>query len=571
MMTTRMFDGDAPFPRAARTRRGLAMMLVVVALVVGTVIAGVAISTQSLAPQIGANAQDAAQARWSAESAADYAAAVLETSIALSSITEGSMMSDFTIAGGTVDVTVTDLEGNTPDDADRDLIVTAAASVNGVSVVARRQVSLRPPPSAPAQVDPYLSEFAIFANQGLTIAAGSKIGKWSLSPEASSKTPLKVGTGFANLASLNVSRSAAFRNASIYMDATATATLLNEMSNDQFVSGAKIGVDLPARHVSVPAAVSGLVYGGTNTFNYNTKGASVVFPHNREYSGALIVDQESELILDASVSPAYAFGGVFLINGGVLKIRGDVDLEVNGAVNLVNKARIEVEPGGRLDLFVRGNVYIDQSVIGADAAALDTSGGGSQPRGPASYVRPDTVRILSPTGSYANQTFFADKGAVIAASVHMPATAITFSDHSMLVGRATAKTLSIGTNCVVLADTTMDNLKGYTNFEGPLYASDGNMLTSVVNLLTGALAVLHAGKTAEEMATTINSTANAAVESPDAPVDGTTARNTRSTKTVEVPIRAKVIERSMAITAGDDDDADSIRVVAAEGVDDGGR
>lgn len=570
MMTTLKFDGEAPFPRAAKTRRGLAMMLVVVALVVGTVIAGVAISTQSMAPQIGANAQDAAQARWSAESAADYAAAVLETSIALSSISEGSMMSDFTIAGGSVDVTVTDLEGHTPDDADRELIVTAAASVNGVSVVARRQVSLGPPPSAPAQVDPYLSEFTIFANNGLQIDDGAKIGKWPLSPEARSKTPLKIGTGFANLASLNISRNAAFRNAAIYMDATATATLLNELACESFVSGAKIPLDLPARHVSVPAAVSGLAYGGTNTFNYNAKGASVIFPHNREYSGSLIVDQESELILDASVSPAYAFGGILVMNGGVLKIRGDVDVEVNGALSLVNKARIEVEPGGRLDLFVRGSVYVAQSAIGVDASAF--SGGGCDALALTTYARPDTVRLMSPTGSYANQTVTIDNDGVIAASIHVPAASMALSSGATLIGRATARNISVGGGCMVLADTALDNLAGFTNLEGPLYESNGNALTGVLNLLTGVLAVLHVNKTAEEMAATINTTANASVEAPDAPADGTTARNTRSTKLVEVPVRAKVIERSMVITDDDGGDDDvSIRVVAAEAVDDGGR
>lgn len=564
MMTTRKFDGEAPFMNAARTRRGLAMMLVVVALVVGTVIAGVAISTQSMAPQIGANAQDAAQARWSAESAADYAAAVLETSIALSSITEGSMMSDFTIAGGSVDVTVTNLVGNTPDDADRDLIVTAAASVNGVSVVARRQVSLGPPPSAPAQVDPYLSEFAIFANNGLTIAAGARIGKWSRSPEARSTTPLKIGTGFANLASLNIARGADVRNAAIYMDATATATLLNELSSNLFVSGAKIPLDLPARHVSIPAAVSGLAYGGTNTFTYNTKGASVVFPQNREYSGSLIVDNGSELILDASVSPAYAFGGIFMINGGVLKIRGDVDVEVNGALNLVNKARIEVEPGGHLDLFVRGNVYLQRSAIGAEAAAITDSG--CDPNSLTRYTRPDTVRILSPASPYANQTFLADDRALVAASVHMPAAASTVTNQSTIIGRLTGKTISIGTGSAVYADTALDNLAGFTNLDGPLYQSNGNPLAGVVSLLTGVLAILHVNKTAEEFAATINSAANASVEAPEAPADGATARNTRSTVVVEVPVRAKVIERSMVIT--DDDDDVSIRVVEAETDDD---
>ena len=55
--------------------------------------------------------------------------------------------------------------------------------------VVRKRVVLEPPPTAPVAVDPYLSEFALFAQDGLTINAGAGIGKWNKSPEARGADP----------------------------------------------------------------------------------------------------------------------------------------------------------------------------------------------------------------------------------------------------------------------------------------------------------------------------------------------------------------------------------------------
>lgn len=545
--------------RHHRTRRGLAMMLVVIALAVGTVITGVALSSRSLAPELGENAESAASAKWSAESAAQYAVAALQTNLDLDTLTDGAMLSNFALAGGSVDVVVTDLEGNPPTDEDREVVVTVSASVDGIPAVTRRIVALKPTPYQAPEVDPYLSEFTLFANEGLTVHKEAKVGKWELSPEGKSVKPPKIGAGFSSLASVNIDPESGIDGAALFVDASASLSLEMILSDRRLSEAAKLPIDIPARHASVPAAVSALRLGGTTSFTYDQKETTTVFPHNREYAGTLTVYDGATLVLDEAVSPAYAFSGLVVNKDACLIIRGDVDVEINGSMYVMDESLIHVEPGGRLDLFVRGNVVFNKGAIGVGPEAIDEIGG--DPRKLSQYARPDTVRILSPTGSYPNQNFTMDSKALVVASVHMPATSFRIKE-STLIGRVTAKAINIDDKAVVLADSRLDNQKGYTNLDSSMYNEDGTLCSDVFDLLSGVLAVLHAGKSAEEIAAIINTRLSASVEAAPAPTPGTTARTARSTTVISVPIASKVIE-GKAVIVTESDEAQKLRVLAA--------
>lgn len=535
--------------RSPPRRRGVAMMLVVVALAVGTVIAGVALTSRSVAPQLGVNAESASKANWAAQSATEYAVAALQTDLDLSTFTDGAMMSDFTIAGAKVNVVVTDLEGNPPAADETEVIVTVTSSFNGIPSVKRTQVSLTPPPTAPAAVDPYLSEFTLFGQQGVTIGAAATVSKWTLSPEAKGTTPAKIGTGFANLASLNINAGARFRDTAMYVDADASASLRTALSDSRFAEGHQIKLDIPARMVSLPSTITSLASGGVQSFTYST--GSTIFPNGRKYSGSVMVQDGATLVLDASVSPAYSFMGITVNNSSKLIIRGDVDVEVNGSLYVLDRSLIQVEPGGHVDFYVRGNVYTERSSIGADMSVFD--GSGCNPANFAAYADPSAVRILAPTSSYVNQTFVADNRSFIVASIHMPATAFSTTNSTALAGRVSAKTIDIGSGCKVYADTSLDNRNGFTNFAGALYDDSGNPLSGLTDIISGVLAILNSSKTAEQFAAQINSTANASVVAPPAPVDGTTARTARATTVVNVPVNSMVLERKATITMTDDD------------------
>ena len=63
------------------------------------------------------------------------------------------------------------LDGNPPDAADRDLIMTAIADVNGVERIVQKLVSVYPDVNLAEAFDPSLDEFAIFAPDETPTAA----------------------------------------------------------------------------------------------------------------------------------------------------------------------------------------------------------------------------------------------------------------------------------------------------------------------------------------------------------------------------------------------------------------
>ncbi len=544
------------------------MMLVVVALAVGTVVAGVALTSRSVAPQLGVNAESASKANWAAQSATDLAVAALQTNLDLATLTDGAMMSDFTIAGAKVNVVVTDLDGNPPASDATEVIVTVTATVNGIPSVKSTRIALNPPPTAPAEVDPYLSEFTLFAQSALTIEADSKITKWDLSPEAKSSTPIKVGTGFSALASLNINPDARFRDTALFVDATSSASLQTALNDSRFVAGDLLKIDIPARLVAIPAAVAALPLAATPSLTLTASNAT--FPRAQELSGTVLVKDLATLTLDEAVSPAYAFGGLMLTNNSIVIVRGNVDVEINGSLTVIDRSVIYVEPGGSLDLFVRGNVYVQRSSIGAKPSVID--GSGCDPTLLADYLDPNAIRILAPASSYPNQTFMIEDRAFLVASVHMPKTAFTLRDRSVLSGRVSANSITVGAECRVYADTSMDNRNGYTNLAGALYDDSGNPVSGLTDIISGVLAVLNAGKTAEQFAAQINSTANASIVAPPAPVDGTTARTASATSIINMPVDSMVLEKRATLVAdGEADDESATRTITVISAADAGR
>ena len=96
---------------------------------------------------------DSTSAEWAAESAARLTEAIIEKQADSIAATGGDLLTDFTIAGADVTVKVTDLEGNVPDDDDRNLLVTVVARVGHVEITKQKVIAVtEDTPSDPADV-----------------------------------------------------------------------------------------------------------------------------------------------------------------------------------------------------------------------------------------------------------------------------------------------------------------------------------------------------------------------------------------------------------------------------------
>lgn len=476
--TPRIAPSTGRSPRT-RSKRGVAMLMVLVCMVVGTIMAGVALTTQDSSPQLGENACDTAASAWAAESAADLAVAAMQTQ---ADWTDGdsNLFTNFTFAGAKVSVVITDMEGNPPDDNDRELIMTATGVVGGVSTKVQKRIMVTPPADLSEAIDPHLGEYAVFAKSRLTIQSGATISEWLLSPEAGTSMPVKIGTGFASAADLSVAADATLSRVKVYTDSFAS-TALDNTSATAAPSSAKVPLKVPAVPELMPSAITSLSTMPT-ALNYNSVHDKITTA--ARYT-ALTVQNNAVLTIDGSKTPCLAFNSLGVRTRGIIRIKGDVAIGVFGNTTINTMGAIEFEDAAStLLLYTTGNITIDNAGIGLpDGVALNAS---RSPKDVSAYINAGRVKILpvsTASGGAAAPTITVGAASIICGNIHAPTATVALNSGSWIVGRLTGNIVTISTNSGIFYDPRYDNRVAFTNRNGPFYKSDGNPVDGLVDAL----------------------------------------------------------------------------------------
>ncbi|MCZ6811090.1 MAG: hypothetical protein O7D97_03725, partial [Planctomycetota bacterium] len=101
-------------------RRGLAMLLVLVGLMIGTILATAYLASRDNSAAIGENIAAAARARWGAASALELGIAIMQTQTDWrTSHINGKLLDDYSfLAGATIDLDIIDLQTALPPTAE---------------------------------------------------------------------------------------------------------------------------------------------------------------------------------------------------------------------------------------------------------------------------------------------------------------------------------------------------------------------------------------------------------------------------------------------------------------------
>lgn len=561
----------APMTRrmsTARSRGGVAMLMVLVCLVVGTIMAGVAMTSQDASPALGENACSAAASSWAAESAANLAVAAMQTQ---ADWTDGdsSLMNNFNLAGGSVTVTVTDLAGNPPDDTDREVILTATGLVQGVKSSVQKRVMINKPADLSGAIDPHLGEFALFAKGKLDVQTGATLAEWKLSPEAGTSIPVKVGTGFASAANLSVATDATLTSTRIYTDSLASTTL-DSAGAAAAPSSGKVPLEVPAVPELMPSNVSSLLSLMT-ALNYNGAAASSTLGTAARYL-SITVQNGAQLTLDAGRTPRVACGGLLVRNSNsAIIVRGDVTIGVFGNVTISNLAAIVLaDSASSLTLYTTGNITVDNATIGAPGhVALNAS---RTPKLVDTYLRPNTVQILpvsTASGGAAAPTITLNNSAIICGAIHAPSATVAIQGNSWIIGRLTGSDVAIKAGSGIYYDPLYDNRLAFTNRVGPFYKADGTPVDGLVN----ALASFNPLTGAQNLKTYIPTTVASLTEPVTLVVDGVggllggsdsplsqgpaaTSRSKLRAEARPLPITAMNLEGKQTVASYDDDYSD---------------
>lgn len=451
--------------------RGVAMLLVLVALSVGVVLAGVALTSRQPAMRIGENACDDAAARWGAHAAAGYAQAVLETSVDsvdFAGMSAGGFIQSFQVDGGSAKVTLARLDGSVPQMGDREILMTAVATVGSMVATVQKRVSLANPVLMSVAADVRLGEFAVFAGSGVTIDDGAVVATSSMVSEPGSLTPVKIGTGFSGASALQVDDDADIQNVALYIDKNASASMNALLTDSDFSEGFRLPYAIPLiREVSRPeVATLPFLSVGLPLLSGVTQSLA-----GGNYGGLNMGNGAVVTLGQVGQTTVYKFSSIVVPNLCVLRFAGQVIVQVSGATSVQGLGAIEpASADSRLEMYLGRNVTIDDAAVGLPRAVAQNGNRKWEDVGAhavASQVYLSTLNTAS--GGSASPAWTIKGKSIVLASIHAPQSTLTIEGDSTLIGRATCGTFTLRSKSNVFYDPRLDSRAGFTEMDGPLY------------------------------------------------------------------------------------------------------
>ncbi|MBN8644108.1 MAG: hypothetical protein J0L61_02575 [Planctomycetes bacterium] len=480
-----------------RGRRGVAMMLVLCMLAGVSVLTAAALTSQQSAPDTGVNAAAEVQARWSAESAANIAVAVLETNYDFSGA-NAEMMKDMLVGAGLAGVTVTDLQGNPPQEDDRELMLKASSVVNGVRVEVTKQVSLGPIVPIAQAANPHYPEFALAASDTMVLEAGSGVFKWHLSPEADSPRPVALGALTSLGTKVSIDAAANTSGAVLFANKSADSTMQTRIGSTTLAAGGDaLGYDLPLTAELTPAAFSTLATATTSDLDLDGAPASATLPTGGKYA-KLRVRNGATLTLSAANGTHYSFGDIDIEANAEVRVMGAVVIEARGDLRVCTGGAVTLgDSAAALAVFTSGHVQVNNAGFGVPVTVARDSAR-SFKTVPA-YQRPSRVRLFAqvPTAGFGAPTIQVHGNGLLLGCVHAPGNAVAVN-HGAIIGNVVAKSVGLRANSFLVYDPALDNRAGFTNFSGPLYENRAPIAD-----LTNALASFNVSLGAKSLTTSL--------------------------------------------------------------------
>ncbi len=480
--TPTCFRRTASAPR----RRGVAMLLVIVALGTGVVLAGAYMTSNSTAGSVGDNASSAIKASWSAKTASDIGVAIMETELDWrTAIADGTLISNQPIAGGNVTITFQNLDGDAPSADDADVIMTVTAVVNGVESKTQKIVRLIPDANVEEAIENIADEFTVFADEALEVDSTSVVGVWSASPEANSSKIGKVGIGFADGSNFQVSSSAKVSKMGIYVSSAAASSLRTAINDVRFTTGVRLPVPLPAPPKLMPSDFDSLIYVETE-IDYNGTSGNLPpghFKRLRLRNGAVVT-------LNEIYGTHYAFDDLDIESGSVLVIAGNVKIRVDDDIRVSNRSAIELKTtDSTMEVWIADTLDVRDSTIGFARAIAADSGRSRYDK--FKYRSPSSIRIngVYNDGRFIDNDFvpgqyvIIEDNALVSANIYAPYSEVDIRDGGTVFGRISGRRMRLTSNGAILGDPALDKGIGLTEKMGPLYKANGDPIDGLADAL----------------------------------------------------------------------------------------
>lgn len=439
-------------PRLSIQRRGIALMLVMIAILVTGGMAVAYFGSRDNSVAISANITSASNARTVAESGLDLAVAILETDAPWRTThVDGIILQDYPVGAGTISITITDSEtGMPPTLSTLEVNIVVESTVDGRTQITEANAVIFPNDD---EFDVDYSEFAMFASQRISVLGASSVQNWSASPMSSSE-PVQIGTLARNPMAVQFDRLNRSDPLSLHTAKDASSMITSSsLSTNEFTDY------LPFLSPPPPPI--------------HANQLSISSNEHEEDSLSLWVSQFTS---DSSNSPfgdshtlsidegSYIVNELYISSGTRVEIHGDVVINVEDELTMEH-ANIILAEDATLTLHLGGDVEINSSYIG------------NEKRTAQSWMDPSRIQLFGQS----DDEWTITGTSMLKAELYAPSSDIELSGISTICGRIAAENISMQGASRLLYDRSLDH-GGFADHESPLYEEDGSLLNEVKQL-----------------------------------------------------------------------------------------
>ncbi len=450
--------------RQVVSRRGVAMLLIVIALVTGTLLATAYLASRDNSGAIGANVAEASAARWASESGMEYAVVILQTEKDWRTRhVNGTLFADHPVGAALVTLDLLDLEtGLPPTETTRHVQLTSTAVSSGVTRVTRAVATV--PVGEETTVDLDLGEFGAFVTREMKIADQASVARWGAALLSDKRPRVPVGTTATSAGSVSVSGQATPIDTTVFAGPAASGSLLS-VSNGSKVQDLRL-----TDNVVVPAPPGPGVLAPTLPL-YPTltvpAGGKTVLSSSQRYD-SITVQSSGELVLQGNIAVVSEKDLTLGDQARIVVDSGKPRLVVWGDVN-INKGGIVMKGDATvLALFVGDDVTITSGYFG-DAGGWNES----VKRGQAGYMNPSRLIMFSIDSLLSDGRVWQLTGdTLFKGRLYAPSAAVTLSDNAALYGNAVVNGLTLNGASGLFHDPSMNTGRGYTNPRSKVYGPD---------------------------------------------------------------------------------------------------
>ena len=437
-------------------RRGIAMMLVMVAILVTGGMAVAYFGSRDNSIAISTNVASSSSARVVAESGLDIAVAILETNADWrNSHVEGVILDEYQLGAGTISITIIDAETELPPtETTLEVLITVASTVEGRTQYTEASATIIPDDD---EFDVDYSEFAIFAQNRISIQGASSVQNWAASP-MSPQHAIQIGT----------------------LSTSPMSVQINSLNQQR-----TLALHAPEHASSMISTSSTFTTEFTDALPYLQPPAP---PSNvREYSFTLAPDSEEEdddelnrwverFISNAKHSNKHISQTTSIQEGSYemdefeltpnqnIEIHGDVTLVVRDDLVMTN-ANITLAKDATLTVHIGGDVDIQSSYIGNEKSSIQA------------WMDPSRVQLYG----HGDDDWNISGRSTLKAELYAPTSDINISGFSTICGRLAGEDVSLRGASRVLYDQSLNN-GGFADSASGLYDDDGSLISEIRQL-----------------------------------------------------------------------------------------